>query len=53
MPTKTAIEARQAVFKLINNQSGPVGSMFRPNATARSIQRMVARNAERVRFLLA
>lgn len=49
-PDKTAIEARQAVFKLINNQNGPIGAMFRPNATTFDAA-VVERNAERVKVL--
>ena len=48
-PDKTAIEARQSVFRLINNQNGPIGAMFRPNGTFDAA--VVARNAERVKML--
>jgi cytochrome c556 len=47
---KTAIEARQAVFKLINNQMAPLGGMNRPNAPAPDLA-VVARNAARIQML--
>jgi cytochrome c556 len=47
---KTAIETRQAVFKLIGNQSGPLGGMNRGNAPAPDLA-MVARNAARIQML--
>jgi cytochrome c556 len=46
---KTAIEARQAVFKLISNQAGSLGGMFRPNGTFDAS--VAALNAERVKIL--
>jgi cytochrome c556 len=49
-PDKTAIEARQAVFKLISNQSGAVGAMFRPNGAPFDAA-AAARSAERVKVL--
>ena len=48
-PNKSAIDARQAVFKLIANQNGPIGAMFRPNGTFDAA--LAARNAERVKML--
>jgi cytochrome c556 len=48
-PDKTAIEARQAVFKLINQQNGPIAAMFRPNGTFDAA--VVAKNAERIKVL--
>jgi cytochrome c556 len=48
-PDKTAIETRQAVFKLIANQNGPIGAMFRPGGTFDAA--VAARNAERVKVL--
>ena len=47
---KTAIEARQAVFKLINNQNGPIAAQGRPNAPAPDLA-VMARNAARVQML--
>lgn len=46
---KTAIETRQAVFKLIGNQNGPLGGMNRGNATPDLA--VVARNAARIQML--
>jgi cytochrome c556 len=46
---KTAIEARQAVFKLIANQNQPIGGMFRPGGTFDAA--VVARNADRIKML--
>jgi cytochrome c556 len=48
-PDKTAIETRQGVFKLIANQNGPIGGMFRANGTFDAA--VVARNAERIKVL--
>jgi cytochrome c556 len=48
-PDKTAIETRQAVFKLISHQNGPIGAMFRPNGTFDAA--VAARNAERIKVL--
>jgi cytochrome c556 len=48
---KTAIETRQGVFKLINNQNGPISAMFRPNSTVAFDAALVARNAERIKVL--
>lgn len=47
---KTAIEARQAVFKLISGQNGPIGGMNRPNAPAPDLA-VVARNAARIQMM--
>jgi len=46
---KTAIEARQAVFKLIANQNGPVGGMMRN--TSEFDAALVAKNAARIQVL--
>jgi cytochrome c556 len=48
-PDKTAIETRQAVFKLISNQNGPIGAMFRPGGNFDAA--VAARNAERIKVL--
>jgi cytochrome c556 len=48
-PDKAAIETRQGLFKLISNQSGPIGAMFRPNGTFDAA--VAARNAERIKVL--
>ena len=46
---KTAIEARQAVFKLIANQNGPIGGMMR---NAREFDAaLVAKNSARIQVL--
>jgi len=45
---KTAIETRQAVFKLIANQNGPLGALNRGNAPDLAV---VARNAARIQTL--
>lgn len=47
---KSAIETRQAVFKLIASQNGPVGGLNRPNAPAPDLA-LVARNAARIQML--
>jgi cytochrome c556 len=47
-PDKTAIEARQAVFKLINNQNAPVGAMLRGGSFDAAL---VERNAGRIKVL--
>ncbi|MEO8314794.1 MAG: cytochrome c, partial [Pseudomonadota bacterium] len=47
---KTAIEARQSVFRLLNNQNAPIGGMNRPNAAAPDLA-VVARNAARMQML--
>ncbi len=47
-PDKTAIEARQAVFKLINNQNAPIGQMLRGGEFSADT---VARNAGRIKVL--
>lgn len=47
---RSAIEARQAIFKLIGNQNGPIGGMNRPNAPAPDLA-VVARNAARIQML--
>jgi cytochrome c556 len=49
-PAKGAIEARQGLFKLIGNQSGPINGMNRPNAPAPDLA-VVARNAARLQVL--
>jgi cytochrome c556 len=46
---KTAIDTRQAVFKLIGNQNGPLGGMNRGNTPPDLA--MVARNAARIQTL--
>jgi cytochrome c556 len=46
---KTAIETRQAVFKLINNQNGPIGGMLRNRVEFDAA--VVARNAARIEML--
>jgi cytochrome c556 len=48
-PDKTAIEARQAVFKLINNQNAPIGAMLR--GTGELDAAVVTRNAGRIKML--
>jgi cytochrome c556 len=47
---KAAIEARQGLFKLINQQNAPIGGMNRPNAPAADLA-VVARNAARVQMM--
>lgn len=47
---RSTIEARQAIFKLIGNQNGPIGGLSRPNAPAPDLA-MVARNASRIQML--
>lgn len=47
---RAAVETRQAVFKLIGNQNGPIGGINRPNAPAPDLA-LVARNAARVQVL--
>lgn len=47
---RSAIEARQAVFKLIGSQNGPIGGINRPNAPAPDLA-VVARNAARIQML--
>jgi cytochrome c556 len=47
---RTAIETRQAAFKLIGNQNNPIGGMNRPNAPAPDLA-VVARNAARIQML--
>lgn len=47
---KAAIEARQGLFKLINQQNAPIGGMNRPNAPAADLA-VVARNAARIQML--
>jgi cytochrome c556 len=47
---KTAIEARQSIFKLIGNQNGPIGGLNRPNAPAPDLA-LVGRNAARIQML--
>jgi cytochrome c556 len=48
-PDKVAIETRQGLFKLISNQNGPIGAMFRPNGTFDAA--VAARNADRIKVL--
>lgn len=48
-PNKTAIEARQAVFKLINAQNGPMGQMLRGQGALDAA--LVTRSAERIKML--
>jgi len=47
---RNAIEGRQAVFKLIGSQNGPIGGINRPNAPAPDLA-IVARNASRIQML--
>lgn len=47
---KSAIENRQAVFKLISSQVGPVNALMR-NQSAPFDAALVARNAERIQVL--
>lgn len=47
---KASIETRQAVFKLISNQNGPIGGLNRPNAPAPDLA-AVARAATRIQML--
>ena len=47
---RSAIETRQAVFKLIGSQSGAIGGLNRPNAPAPDLA-AVARSAERIQVL--
>jgi cytochrome c556 len=47
---KAAIDNRQAIFKLIGSQNGPLGGMNRPNAPAPDLA-VVARNAARIQTL--
>jgi cytochrome c556 len=46
---KSAIETRQAVFKLISNQNGPIGALNRGNTPPDLA--VVARNAARIQML--
>jgi cytochrome c556 len=46
---KTAIETRQAIFKLIGNQNGPLGALNRGNTPPDLA--VVARNAARIQML--
>ncbi len=47
---RSAIEARQAIFKLIGTQSGAIGGINRPNAPAPDLA-AVARSAARIQML--
>lgn len=47
---RSAIDNRQAVFKLIGTQSGAIGGLNRPNAPAPDLA-AVARSAERIQVL--
>lgn len=47
---RSAVENRQAVFKLIGSQSGAIGGLARPNAPAPDLA-AVARSAERIQVL--
>ena len=47
-PDKTAIETRQAVFKLISNQFGPVAAALRGGSVSPEV---AARNGERIKML--
>lgn len=47
-PEKAAIEARQAVFKLINQQNAPIGAMLRGGTFDAAV---VERNAGRIKVL--
>jgi cytochrome c556 len=47
---KTAIDNRQAIFKLIGSQNGPLGGINRANAPAPDLA-VVARNAARIQTL--
>lgn len=47
---RAAIEARQAIFKLIGTQNGVIGGINRPNAPAPDLA-VVARNAARIQTL--
>lgn len=46
---KSAVEARQAAFKLIANQNGPLGALRNPAAPFDAA--VIARNAERIQML--
>jgi cytochrome c556 len=48
-PDDTAIKTRQGAFKLISNQSGAIGAMFRGNGAFDAA--VAARNAERIKVL--
>jgi len=48
-PDKTAIEARQAVFKLINSQNGPIGANLRGQGAMDAA--LVVRGGERIKML--
>jgi len=48
-PDKTAIEARQSAFRLINNQNGPIGAMLR--GTGDVDMALVVKNAGRIKML--
>jgi cytochrome c556 len=47
---RSAIETRQAIFKLIGSQSGAIGGINRPNAPAPDLA-VVARSAARIQTL--
>jgi cytochrome c556 len=47
---RSAIEARQSIFKLIGTQNGAIGGLNRPNAPAPDLA-VVARSAARIQML--